>query len=165
MVCIRRMVEADLERTAQIHKEAFSRQMLSDEWIACNFRAFPKTKYFIAEIKEKIVGYIQWTEKSGFRKEVVLELEQMAVLPPEQGKGIGTSLINCSLPMIKEELARRGSTIKHILVTTRDDNFAKNLYIKTLNAKTEVVLKDLFSADEVLMISRNFEQDIKRSPF
>lgn len=156
MVCIRRMVEADIEPTAQIHNETFSRQMLSHEWITCNFKAFPKTKYFIAEIEGKIVGYIQWVEKSGFRKEVVLELEQMAVLPIEQGKGIGTALINRSLPMISEELSKRGSTIKHILVTTRDDNFAKNLYHKTLNAKTEVVLKDLFSADEVLMISRNF---------
>jgi hypothetical protein len=150
------MVENDIKETAQVHREAFSRQILSYEWITCNFKAFPKTKYFIAEVEEKIVGYIQWTEKSGFRKEVVLELEQIAVLPTRQGKGIGTSLIINSLPMIKVELASRGSTIKHILVTTRDDNSAKQLYINTLNAKTEAVLKNFFSADEVLMISRNF---------
>lgn len=156
MVHVRRMIQEDRGQAACVHRENFPRQTLSYEWITCNFNAFPKTKYFVAEREENLIGYIQWTEKSGFRKEVVLELEQIAVCLKEQGKGVGTALIKRSLPMIEEELAARGSIIKHLLVSTREDNLAKRLYIKTLNARPEALIKNLFSADEVLMLSRDF---------
>lgn len=149
------MNEKDVEDAAEIHSKTFTRQSLSYEWISCNFKAFPRIKYFVAEIEEKIVGYVQWIEKSGFRKDVVLELEQIAVLPSMQGKGIGTALIQRSLPLIKDELKKRNAHIKHIMVTTRDDNKAQRLYAKTLHAKVESTISNLFSSDEVVMISRN----------
>jgi len=155
MIKIRPMKEKDIAETAEIHSKTFMRQSLSYEWISCNFKAFPRIKYFVAEIEEKIVGYVQWIEKSGFRKDIVLELEQIAVLPSMQGMGIGTALINQSLPTIKDELKKRNAHIKHIMVTTRDDNPAQRLYAKTLNAKVESTISNLFSSDEVLMISRN----------
>ena len=46
----------------------------------------------------------------------------------DQGKGIGTKLIKESLPQIKSHLAKRDATIKHIVVTTRSDNYAQELY-------------------------------------
>ena len=64
-------------------------------------------------------------------------------------------LISESLKMIKEELSQRDATIKHVLVSTRTDNEAQKLYKKVLNAQPEVVISNLFSADEVLMIARN----------
>ncbi len=155
MVRIRSAEEKDLEYIAKIHSEAFLRQTLSQEWVSCNFRAFPRIKYFVAEIEAKIVGYIQWIEKSGFRKDVVLELEQMAVQPAMQGKKIGTALIQQSLPLVQKELAKRQASIKHLLVTTRDDNPAQQLYAKTIQATVECTIRNLFSADEVVMISRN----------
>ena len=152
---IRLAEEKDVENIAKVHSEVFSRQTNSHEWISCNFRAFPRIRYFVAELETEIVGYIQWTEKSGFRKEVVIELEQIAVLPSKQGKKIGTALIKQSLPLIKESLAKRQAHIKHILVTTRADNHAQQLYAKILNAKVETRISNLFSSDEVLMIARN----------
>lgn len=157
MVKIRPADEKDVEGIAKVHSEAFLRQIHSYEWISCNFRAFPRIKYFVAELENEIVGYIQWIEKSGFRKEVVLELEQIAVIPSKQGKKIGTALIKQSLPVIKDQLVTRQSYIKHVLVTTRNDNPAQQLYAKTLNAKVETMIPNLFSSDEVLMISRNFD--------
>lgn len=47
--------------------------------------------------KDQIVGYIQWIQKSGFRNESVIELEQIAVLQNKRGKGIGALLIRESL--------------------------------------------------------------------
>lgn len=157
MVKIRPADEKDVESIAKVHSEAFLRQIHSYEWVSCNFRAFPRIRYFVAELENEIVGYIQWIEKSGFRKEVVLELEQIAVLPSKQGKKIGTALIKQSLPVIKDQLATRQSYIKHVLVTTRNDNPAQQLYAKTLNAKVETMIPNLFSSDEVLMISRNVD--------
>ena len=146
----------DLEATAEIHKAAFLRQKMSTEWIECNSKAYPKSQIFVAETKNKeIVGYIHWCQKSGFRSEVVIELEQLAVHPNFQSNGIGTKLISESLPQVQEQLKTRNAKIKHVIVTTRADNFAKKLYKKTLNAKVEATIRDLYSADEVFMISRN----------
>lgn len=152
---IRAMIEHDLLDVAKIHKEAFSRQLYSEQWISCNLKAYPRIRLFVAEDAKMLLGYVQWIEKSGFRKEVVLELEQIAVLPSKQKQGIGSSLISESLKLIKEELNQRHASIKHVLVSTRTDNDAQKLYKKILNAQPEVIISNLFSADEVLMIARN----------
>jgi ribosomal protein S18 acetylase RimI-like enzyme len=152
---IRAMIEQDLLDVAKIHKETFSRQLNSEQWISCNFKSYPRIRLFVAEDNGMLLGYVQWIEKSGFRKEVVLELEQIAVLSLRHRQGIGSSLISESLKLIREELSQRNASIKHVLVSTRTDNDAQKLYKKVLNAQSEVVIPNLFSADEVLMISRN----------
>ena len=152
---IRFMAKSDLEGAASVHKLAFIRQKNSLEWIKCNFNAFPRFLNFVAEKNGEVAGYIIWVQKSGFRPEAVIELEQLAVLPNFQGQGIGRKLINESLPLVKNQLLLNGSILKHILVTTRADNFAQQLYKKTLGAEIETTIKDLYSDDEVLMIARN----------
>ena len=149
------MEKADLEGSASIHKLTFVRQNNSYQWMQCNLNAFPRFLNFVAEKNGEIVGYIIWVQKSGFRPEVILELEQLAVSPRFQGQGIGRKLINESLPLVKNQLALNGSTLKHICVTTRADNFAQALYKKTLGAEIETTIKNLYSGDEVLMIARN----------
>jgi ribosomal protein S18 acetylase RimI-like enzyme len=161
MLSIRPAVESDIESIADIHSKVFSRQADSLLWVSCNFKAFPRISFFVAELDRQVVGYIQWIEKSGFRKEAVLELEQIAVLPDMQGKKIGTSLINQSVALIQKRLATRNASLKHVLVSTRDDNPAKQLYANTLNAKAEYTISNLYSADEVMMISRNINIEKK----
>jgi ribosomal protein S18 acetylase RimI-like enzyme len=152
---IRSMAKQDLLHVAKVHEESFSRQLHSIEWITCNFNAYPRIRFFVAEDEGIILGYAQWIEKSSFRKEVVLELEQIAVLTSKQKLGIGSLLISESLKMVKEELRQRDASIKHVLVSTRTDNEAQMLYKKVLNAQPEITIANLFSADEVLMIARN----------
>lgn len=152
---IRQMDSNDLERVSEVHAEAFPRQGNSREWIECNFRAYPRMQLFVAEAESTIKGYIHWTQRSGFRPQVVLELEQIAVRPEFQGQGIGTRLIEESLPMLRQQLGERRATIKHIVVTTRADNAAQRLYLKTLGAEVEGIISDLYSADEVFMVARN----------
>jgi ribosomal protein S18 acetylase RimI-like enzyme len=154
-VSIRRMVVTDIDRTAKIHAVAFPRQKDSLEWIESNYRAFPRMQYFIAEAGENIIGFILWTQKSGFRPEAVIELEQIAVLPDRQNQGIGELLIRLSLSLLSIQLADRGATIKHIIITTRHDNTAQSLYRRVLGAEVEAVIPKLFSDDEVYMIARN----------
>jgi ribosomal protein S18 acetylase RimI-like enzyme len=152
---IRKMTDADINSVAEIHRQTFPRQGSSEKWIECNFRAYPRMQYFVAEDDSGIVGFIHWTQKSGFRREVVLELEQIGVLPQRQAQGIGRRLIEQSIPMVREQLNEHGATIKHFMVTTRSDNYAQKLYHKTLSARVECIISDLYSADEVLMIARN----------
>lgn len=75
-----------------------------------------------------MIAYIIWNQKSGFRAQAVVELEQLAVLPELQGQGVGRALIIQSLEQVKQKLHNRGAKIKHILVSTRADNLEKNLY-------------------------------------
>ncbi|HEY4523795.1 MAG TPA: GNAT family N-acetyltransferase [Candidatus Paceibacterota bacterium] len=149
------MQEQDISPSAWVHKVAFPRQMHSEEWLRCNFAAFPRMQYFVAEMSNNVIGYILWVQKSGFRQNVVLELEQIAILPFFQGRGFAAILISQSLMEVKKHLAERRAVVKSIIVTTRTDNQAQRLYAKVLGAKAEAVIKGLYSSDEVIMIARN----------
>jgi len=152
---VRIMDNLDLDQAARVHREAFPRQTRSSEWLACTFRAFPRMLCYVATVEDAVEGYIVWAQKSGFRPEAVVELEQLAIRPPFQGQGVGTALINKSLALVRKELSSQGSRLKHVLVTTRADNHAQTLYRKTLGAEIEATISNLYSADEVLMIARN----------
>jgi len=154
---IREMTENDLGKSALVHEAVFTRQSSSIKWLECNINAFPRILCFVAEFKDEIVGYIIWSQKSGFRKEAVIELEQIAVLPDYQRKGIGSKLINNSIVNVKRELKKLNSILKHIVVTTRADNYAQNLFEKTLGVKAEATISNLYSADEVFMVARNVQ--------
>jgi len=148
------MHQDDIKAVAKVHTEQFPRQKESIKWISCNFAAYPRIMIFVArDEKDKIIGYIQWIQKSGFRQESVIELEQIAVLKSHQHKGIGTLLIEKSLQYVKAYLADTNSNLKAVLVSTRTDNLAKSLYEKVLKAKEIAVIKDLYSHDEVIMLA------------
>ena len=149
------MASADLAAATEVHEASFVRQFLSREWVEASFKASPKTLSFVAELEGQVIAYAFWTQKSGFRPAAVLELEQIAVHPQFRGQGVGRTLIERSLPMAKVALAKQGSTLKHVIVTTRADNHAQALYRQTLGVEVEAVIKNLYSADEVLMVSRD----------
>ncbi len=152
---IRRMQQADLAAAACVHQAAFVRQCRSQEWLACNLAAFPRMVSYVALADSVCIGYVIWTQKSGFRPEVVLELEQIAVAPNWQGKGVGQALIEQSLRDVQRVLQEGESVLKHIIVTTRTDNHAQKLYTRVLGAKVEAVISNLYSADEVVMVARH----------
>ena len=105
------MLKEDISSVAIIHSDAFSRQLGSTKWVTCHFNAYPKIMIFVARNElNQAVGYIQWLQKNGFRKESVLELEQIAVLQSFQGAQIGTKLIEQSLKSVKEYLVNLSST-------------------------------------------------------
>ncbi len=149
--------KSEIKEIAKIASENFSG--LKDfkkavKWITCNFRAFPRMQYFSAKSKNKILGYILWVEKGGFREKAVWELEQLAIKKELQKKGIGTELIKKSLLGIRKYLKKRNSTLKLIKITTGKGNKARKIYQKALGAKVECNIKDFFRTDEVIMIAR-----------
>ena len=149
------MEENDLDKVAIVHANAFPRQGHSKEWLSCTYKASPRTLCFVIEQNNKIQGYIIWAQKSGFRPEAVIELEQMAIDPSQQNKVLGHSLIEQSLLQVKDQLSSLGSRVKHVLVSTRADNHAQSIYRKVLGAEVEATIGNLFSADEVYMVARN----------
>jgi len=156
-IIVKRMKEEQIEEVAEIASKSFFGLKEKDKakkWIRCNFRAFPRMQYFVAEFEEKVLGYVLWVEKGGFRKNAVIELEQIAVHPNYRRVGIAKKLIKKSLKELKDYLEKRGSKLKLIEITTGADNKAQELYKKTLKAKPECVIKDFFRNDEVIMIAR-----------
>ncbi|QUM85560.1 N-acetyltransferase [Moritella sp. 28] len=85
----------------------------------------------------------------------VLELEQIAIHPSFQGNGFSQDLIERSLKLVKSHLTNQGSKLKHILVSTREDNDEQKLYRKVLGAEVEATISNLFSANEVYMVARH----------
>jgi ribosomal protein S18 acetylase RimI-like enzyme len=155
-VIILPMHQHDTDAVAHIHNQQFSRQKDSLKWINCNFAAFPRIMIFVARNeKDKVVGYIQWIQKSGFRQQSIVELEQIAVLADYQNNGIGTLLIKKSLEFIKDYLNDTQSILKAVLISTRTDNAAKALYQSALGAEEIAVIKNLYSHDEVIMLARD----------
>jgi ribosomal protein S18 acetylase RimI-like enzyme len=151
---IRPYGDADLEAVAAVHAEAFPRQGHSRDWIAATARAYPRIRLYVAEVEGALRGYVAWSEKSGFRAEVVLELEQVAVAERYRGRGFGAALIRESLPDVARQLGERGATLKSVMVSTRADNAAQRLYRKTLGAEVVATLPSLYSADEVILVAR-----------
>ncbi len=150
MPVIRAYREADLDAVAAIHSVSFPRQLRSSDWIAASFGAYPKTRIYVAESDGRIVGFAMWTEKSGFRAQAVLELEQIAVAPQHRRRGIAEALIQRSLSEVEKDL----ESLKAVVVTTRADSAAQALYRKTLGAEVEATIASLYSGDEVLMVAR-----------
>lgn len=157
---VRRMASADLPQAAEVHRLAFVRQARSEEWLRSNLNAEPKTFCYAAFYDPHCVGYIIWSQKAGFRPEAVLELEQIAVRPDHHGKGIGKALITRTLPLVARSLEAQGSSLKHILVTTRADNHAQQLYRNLLGAEVEATISGLYSADEVIMVARSMPETL-----
>lgn len=153
---VRSACQGDMRHIAAIHAACFARQHRSSEWIACQFAAYPLKRIFVATLggEGEIVGYLILAEKSGFRQDVVIELEQIAVAPEQQGRGVAAELICNSLSAVEQALIDRGATMRSVLVTTRSDNAAQKLYRKVLGAEIVARIPSLFdAADEVVMLS------------
>ena len=159
---IRKMKEDDIENVAKIYLECFHGMNDIDivkEWVRLKYLGYPANRYYVID-DDRIKGYILWVELGGFRKDAVIELEQIAVTPKEQGKGLGSKLIKESLKDIIKELEIRGSRLKLVKVTTGTENQAQKLYKKTLNAKPVAVIPDFFRGDEVILIARSKDLNI-----
>jgi hypothetical protein len=155
---IRRMTENDIEQTARVHAAAFPRQTFSKEWMECAYKSFPMSQCFVAEQGGQIVGFVIWTEKSGFRKEAFVELVQGGTEPGLQGAGICSTLVSQSLPMVAEKIAERGAILKNIIVNTRADNeLALRICKNVLGAKEVAVVPGIFTADEVYLLARDVD--------
>lgn len=160
---VRKVKENDVNSIANIYLECF--RGMNDinkikEWIYLKYIGYPINRYYVIEDNNIIKGYILWTELGGFRREAVIELEQIAITPKEQGKGLGSILVKESLKDVMKELEMRGSKLKLIKVTTGSDNKAQKLYKKVLNAKPVAVIPNMFRGDEVILIARYKELNL-----
>ena len=154
------MREEDIIQVTRIYLQCFKGMQefkLAKKWITLHHNSFPASQYFVATLNKKILGYIQWIELGGFRKNAVLELEQIAVSPDHQGQGIGEKLVKESLKQVSSDLHRRKSSIKLIKVTTATAFETEEFYKRVLKVKRVAVIPDFFRSDEAILIARKKE--------
>lgn len=144
---VEKMAWKEVGEIAKIHESSFPRQRRSQEFIAAHFHAYPLTHIYVLKTS-KVIGYIIWTHKSGFRKNVVLELVQVAINPQQRSQGHGKHIIEKSFEYMSDFVVSSGATVHAILVTTRSDNNASNLYQTTLGVREVGRIPGIFSADE-----------------
>jgi ribosomal protein S18 acetylase RimI-like enzyme len=163
-VIVREVLYNDIPSIVDIYLESFKGMQdynTVSKWVSLKFNSKPISIYYIALFDGKAIGYILWSEHGGFRKEAVIELEQIAVSKMYRGKGIASKLIVESLRMLNRDyITARGSRIKMVIVTTASNNSAKRLYERVLNAREVAVIKDLYSNDESILIARR--DDVER---
>ena len=160
-IMIREASESDLRGIARVGEAAFSGMRPSGKaalWVRTCWRASPRMRYWVALLGRKVVGYILWMEKGGFRKDVVLELEQIAVERSRRGRGIGELLIRTSLEGEQSRIERRGSRLKLVEVTTGSEQGALGFYRRSIGAKPVAKIPDLFRGDEYVLIARMGEK-------
>ena len=156
-IIIRRAQRRDIPAIAKLGSEAFSGlrpRSAGMKWVIANWRARPRMGYWVAVEGERLLGYILWIEKGGFRRLAVFELEQIAVLPSSRRKGIGASLITSSLKDIQAVLKSRHASLKLVEITTGSEQGALEFYRRTLGAKVAGVIPDMFRGDEYILIAR-----------
>ncbi len=152
------MRDKDINRVADVYLKCFrgmTKSADAKKWIKARHNSYPAAQFFVGAFGSKIVGYILWIELGGFRKEAVIELDQIAVSPDYQGKGFGKTIIKESLKSVSSYIKKRGSTLKLVKVTTGTTNEAQKLYKDTLHAEPVAIIPDFFRSDEVIMIARN----------
>ena len=156
---VRPATPGDIPAIAEVGCEAFSglRPLENGrKWVEACFKGYPRMEYWVAElgIEHQLAGYILWLEKGGFRREAVLELEQIAVRHSSRGTGIGRELILQSLRGQEYRLRARGSTLSVIEITTGSEQGAIEFYRRTLGASPVAKIPGLFRGDEWVLIAR-----------
>lgn len=127
---VERATDIHLVKIAEVNASAFAgnRNDISAalEWVNCWFRAFPLYQCFVIKNEDEVVGYIVWQIHGGFlREKPVVELEQIAITPLFQGKGLASKLIRESLREVCDWIIHRDSRIKDeivVVVWTYGDN-------------------------------------------
>jgi ribosomal protein S18 acetylase RimI-like enzyme len=112
-----------------------------------------KTRLYVADAGDELLGFILCCEKSGFRAQVVLEPERIAVAPQHRNHGIGKALIRRSLSAVLNELAAR-SAMPKVLISTRTDNAAQRLCREAPGAEVVATVSSLHSGDQVFIPAR-----------
>lgn len=135
-ITVRRAVEGDLERIAELNAVSFSGNRDTESalgWISSRFKD-PTFRMWVGELDGTLAGYITWQIQGGWhRASPVMELEQTAVFKDMQGKGVGHALIQRTIPEIADWVreTNRG-VLDHFWITVWAlvDNPANSLYRK-----------------------------------
>lgn len=155
---VRRANESDIAAIAGVHGDAFPRQLDSKEWVRATLAAYPRMLAYVLIHDAQLAGFVFWAQVSGFRRNAIVELDQLAVLSKLRGQGFGERLIEESLALVKSQLDANQQTVKALLAKTASDNKAQQLYGRVLGVKPVAEIDGLFAKPEIVMVAQIAEE-------
>lgn len=154
---IRRAIAQDIQSIANLDRLGFSGNRppgVAEKWITINFSRGDQYQYFVFEREGKVVGFIGWEIKNGFARQVpIIELEKFAVDPDCRGQGIGTRLIEETLPVMKEWIREQQpeAVLMRVIVWCLKGNDKIIEMYKKICPDGIQGERSIFSTDEVLL--------------
>ena len=155
---IRHAQQPDVAAVAELHGLCFPRQHDSLSFVRCLYSAYPLYRIFVADDgKQTLYAFAIWTEKSGFRKNAILELSLLGVHPELRGQGVGGALVTQSFDLTVTAVLDRGDKVGGVFVTTSAENHAQQLYRRTLGVEKVATIPGLYGADRnEVILHRSF---------
>ena len=151
---IRQANKSHIDGITKVYCVCFPREINHDIWITSCFNSYPKSVYYVFIESNAIQGYILWSIKNGFRKNTIIELEQLGVHPEHAGKGIARKLISESFELFKLHVAGLGLDVGAIMVTTSEGNYAEKLYTSTLGVTRNGMIEGYGSGNELVLFKK-----------
>ncbi|MFH1409386.1 MAG: GNAT family N-acetyltransferase [Nanoarchaeota archaeon] len=148
---IRKATLLDAEAIGHILKESYN--ISSVEEGAEAFRLeLQKSHHFIVAVEENvIVGLTSWT-MHGLPKHGLFELDRIAVLPDQKGRGVAKRLFNALIEDARNFFNKKQASIRKLYILTHDSNARAQAFYEKMGLKKEIVIKDHYykGVDEVL---------------
>ena len=164
---IRIATKRDIESIAKVARECFpldyvssNKKMKEDEiaksWIEKHMLLDPFGLVTVAELENEIVGFVLYFMIGGLSG--VVHIEQVAVSPSFQKKGIGTTMMSKSEDILRNLLSEKLDTnLKKLVLTTSSENPGSHKLYKNQGYKMVVNLGEMFfSGDEIM-----YEKDLR----
>ena len=131
------MEEEDIPMVAAILQKEVYNELSQDEmedWLKNSARP-PYLECFVAEgPNEEIVGFISWGLSDMYDKQIILEIEMIAVEQQFHRKGIGSRLLRETLARVKDIWKKGELEVVTVRVETDGDNrIAQNFFSKILS--------------------------------
>lgn len=154
---IQQATKDDVVQISEIYKACFPREKDHLKWIQACFNSYPKGVYYTLTEDEKVIGYILWCVKNGFRDKTIVELEQVGVLPNYAGRGFGKVLVKESFSKFRVFIESLGFGLGAVVVTTSEGNYAEQMYRSVLGVEVSSRICNYGSGNE-LILYKNFDE-------
>lgn len=113
--------------------------------------------FIVAVEGKKVVGFTSWLTH-GLEKHGLAELDRIAVLEGERGKGTGKKLFNFLVKEARKYYKKRNSRLRKLFILTHESNAKAQAFYSSLGLKHETTLKDhYYSGENEFVFSKFFE--------
>lgn len=137
---IRRSKPSDAKGIANVLVNSYNVRNLNEGINVFKSETAKQQVYIVAEEKGKIIGIATWI-MHGLPKHQLAELDRIAVLPEQRGKGIARPLFDALLKDAKEFYKKNKSRLRKMYILTHYDNVRAHRFYEKLGFSHETTLK------------------------
>lgn len=137
----RRGIKSDANEVARVYLAAYNVKTVQNAKEAYILEIKENHSFFIAFLGPKAIGFISWF-MHGMPHHGLAELDRVAVIPEQRGKGVGKILFEHMILDAKAFYVAKGHKLRKVFLMTHDDNYrAQSFYLK-MGMRREALLKN-----------------------